>query len=263
MRTSRFFWGVVLVLAGSILVLQNLGVLPGSFWGVFWPLMFILFGGWILIGPTLRKREWQSETAALPLQGVTEATIEVHHGAGRLFVDGQAEPGYLFSGSFAGGVRQEEQRDGNRLRLKLRPAEEMWGPWVGDSGGMNWNLGLTREIPLRLAFKTGAGENTLNLETLNVEDLQIETGASSSEVTLSAQAAFCRVSIKAGAASMQVRVPEGVAASIRLTGGLMSSDINPARFPNVGGEYRSLDYDTAERRVEIHIEAGAGSIAVI
>jgi hypothetical protein len=263
MRSSRLFWGVVLVLAGSILVLQNLGILPGSFWGVFWPLALILFGGWILIGPTLRHREWKSEAVALPLQEVSEATIEVHHGAGQLYVDGQAEMGHLFSGSFAGGVRQEERRDGNRLYLKLRPAEEMWGPWVGETGGLNWNLSLTGDIPLRLLFKTGAGENKFNFESLNLEDLQIETGASSSDVTLSGRASFCRVSIKAGAASVQVRVPEGVAASIRLSGGLMSSDVNSERFPNVGGEYRSPDYDRAARRVEISIEAGAGSISII
>ncbi len=264
MRSSRLFWGVALVLAGSILVLQNLGILPGSFWGVFWPLALILFGGWILLGPTLRRREWKTEVAALPLQGVTEATIEVHHGAGRLFVDGQAEAGQLFSGSFAGGLRQDEQRDGSRLRLKLRPSEDLWGiPFGPETAGVEWHVGLSPTLPLRLEFKTGAGENNLNLAGLQVEDLRIETGASSSDVTLSAIASFCRVSVKAGAASVVLRVPEGVAASIRVSGGMMSSQINAARFPNLGNEYRSPDYDTAQRKVEISIEAGAGSVEVL
>jgi hypothetical protein len=44
---------------------------------------------------------------------------------------------------------------------------------------------------------------------------------------------------------------------------LGSTQIDEARFPRIGDIYQSLDYATAENRVDMDIQAGVGSLRVI
>jgi len=45
-----WFWGVVLVLVGGYALLSNLGLLRWVRADVFWPLLLIALGAWLLIG---------------------------------------------------------------------------------------------------------------------------------------------------------------------------------------------------------------------
>jgi hypothetical protein len=61
---------------------------------------------------------------------------------------------------------------------------------------------------------------------------------------------------------VNVQVPDGVAARIRIKGGMASRNIDESRFPRVGDEFRSPGYDTADDRADIDIQGGAGSFTV-
>ena len=66
-----------------------------------------------------------------------------------------------------------------------------------------------------------------------------------------------------GAASVHVEIPDGVAAQIRVRGGLSTFNIDQTRFPLVSdGLYRSADYATAQNRVDLDIETGLTSIEI-
>lgn len=264
MRSSRLFWGLVLAAAGVILLLQNMGVLPGSFWMVLWPFMLILIGAWILLGPVIGRGEWKTEQVSIPLNGANEAEVRLKHGAGRIRVYALQTQGELLSGSFEGGLVHENS-GGLMPRITLHPPESAWiFPWMGSHTGFNWNFGLNRDIPIRIKVESGAGEAVFDLVDLLVKELSIETGASSTEVTLPARAGHTQVMIKAGAASVKLRVPEGVAANIHIQSGLSGNTINTQRFPSLGGgAYRSADYDSATNQIDIRIESGVGSIDVL
>ena len=65
-----------------------------------------------------------------------------------------------------------------------------------------------------LEFNTGAGEARLDLTDLRVTNLRLQTGASSTDVTMPANAGHTKAKIDAGAASITIRIPSGVAARI-------------------------------------------------
>lgn len=266
MRGNRLFWGLVLILLGTLFLLQTVGVLSWSVWAYFWPLMLILVGGWILLRPRLGgKASLQAETLAIPLGAASEASVEFNHGAGRLLVSDGAGAAQLLEGSFVGGVRHSVQQEGPLTRVKLSADNILTPldmPWAGEEG-LRWDVKLTREVPLELTFHTGAGENRINLRELKVRRILLETGASSTEMTLPAQSPFCRVDVRAGAASVVLRVPQGVAGRIVMESGLVGSKIDPQRFPYNGTTYETPGYDQAERRVEIKVEAGLGSIEIV
>jgi hypothetical protein len=172
--------------------------------------------------------------------------------------------GDLLSGTFIGGVDEQHSRQGNQLRLRLQNPDNMifgWPPMVGPQG-YHWNFALAKNIPIRLELKTGASETELDLSELKVTDLELDTGASSNQITLPANAGYTRLRVHAGAASIKIRVPDGVAARIRYQGGLSGINIDTSRFPSQGNFYQTPGFDSAANRVEIEVETGVGSVDI-
>jgi hypothetical protein len=79
---------------------------------------------------------------------------------------------------------------------------------------------------------------------------------------LPARAGRTRAEVKGGLASVNMIVPQGVAARIQLQTGLTGNNIDTNRFPLVGGVYQSSDYDSAVNKVDIFVEGGMGSFDV-
>ena len=133
-----------------------------------------------------------------------------------------------------------------------------WGP----RGMLDWRVRLNPDVPLTLHLETGASATDLDLQTLKVTEFKLNTGASSNQITLPAQAGYTLAEIKSGAAAVNVRVPADVAARIQAQGGLASIDIDTTRFPRTGSIYQSPDYDTAANKVKLRIETGVGAVSV-
>jgi hypothetical protein len=263
MRRQSMIWGAVLLLAGLVLLLENLGYLTFlniSVWQLLWPLAFIALGVWILLGSRLQRRG-ETQMLVLPLEEATEAEIRVDYGAGELHIEGGSTA--LVEGAFEPGVEHKLHQRGGRAVLRLRsPSVVMW-PWGWAPGTRRrWELRLNERIPLTLSVHSGASDCHLNLEQLQVTRLRIESGASSLNVTLPARAGHTEVQISTGAASLDMRVPEGVAARIRVEGALASTTVARTRFPRQGNIYLSPDYDTAAHRVDIKVETGVGSTTI-
>ncbi len=268
MRRGSLFWGVIFIVVGGIWLLDQLGLMVGvNIWNLIWPSILIILGLWVLLGARREIKPIEVEQVTLPLEGAERARIHLKFDAGRLRVGSDIGPTELIDGIFSGGVDHHVKQEGDRLDLDMRlPSQGFpdvilpwnWGRWAG----FEWNLGLNGEIPLELDVDTGASEAKLDLEDLKVVDLRLDTGASSTEITLPAKAGFTKVVIDAGAASLRIRVPSGVAARIKTKGALVGVDIDRSRFPREGGVYQSPDYSTAENKADIDVDLGAGSISV-
>ena len=269
MRRHVPFWGIVLILIGILLLLGNAGVFEGvNVWNLFWPLLLMAFGAWILLGALGGRRPIEVEQASIPLDGATSAYVEVHHGAGRLTVGAGAGPNELAAGEFRGGLEYQAERSGDSLRVNMNISAREWGFWAqpwhwwGPGGALDWNVRFNDDIPLSLKFETGATEMRLDLTDLRVTDLEIKTGASETTLTLPARAGFTRMKLESGAASLKVRVPQGVAARIRAKTGIADVKVDTTRFPRAEGAYQSPDYDTAANKVDMDIETGVASVYI-
>lgn len=264
MRRSSLFWGIVIVLAGVLLLLQQMGLLLFNFWAVFWPLMLILAGIWFLLGPSMFRRDYQEEAVSIPLEGATEADIRFRHGAGSLRIGALPNGTELLSGTCVGGVDLKVHHHDNRVKARLSTAPDVWFGFPGTMGGrgLAWDLKLSRSVALTLDLESGASESTLDLSDLNVKELEVQTGASSTDITLPARAGYTRVTVKSGAATVNLRLPEGVAGRIYIQSGLAGISVDTARFPQVSGVYETPGYTAAANKAEICIETGVGSIDI-
>jgi len=266
MRRSTWFWGILLILIGVLLLLNNLGFLNVNIWGLVGSALLVGLGLWILWGVVIGRPITRTEAVTIPLEGARRAHLRVQHGAGRLRVGAGAGADELVTGTFGGGLDYRARRDGDALNVRMRVPDYRWSaalPWHwGQGGNLDWSFGLNGEIPLSLTFETGASDMQLDLTDLRVTELQLKTGASSTDVTLPANAGHTSVSFSGGAASAIIRVPSGVAARVRTSGGLADIKVDRNRFPRLGGIYQSEDYDAAPNKADIRVEMGVGSINV-
>jgi hypothetical protein len=265
MNRQSAFWGLLLILIGVLFIFGNL--LQIDVWGLVWPIVLILLGAWIVWGVISGQQPRETEVMAIPLDGASRARVHLRHGAGRLTLGPGVEEGELLSGSFDGGVDHQSHREGDGLDVKIRVPVGDWSlfatPWTRwQRGGLEWRVALNGSIPLDLDLGTGASESRLDLRELQVTSLRLNTGASATELTLPAHAGFTEARLRSGAASLNVWVPEGVAARIRASGGLAEIAVDRERFPRQGSFYQSPDYETAVNRVDLDIETGVGSVRV-
>jgi len=262
MSKGTMFWGSVLILVGAVLLLDNLGFLGDiNIWSIIWPLVIIALGVWIIWGNYFRKQP-AGESLSIPLEDASQAHLRLQHGAGRLTLYAGAIPGELLAGDFGGGVEVDKRREGDSLRIKMNsPVQFIPFSWY-PGYSLDWKIALSRDIPLSLELETGASETRLDLDDLRISELRLKTGASSTNVNLPANAGFTRVMVESGAASVDIRIPSGVAARIRSRGGLSSLSLDRSRFPRTGEIYQSADYDTASNKVDIDIQMGVGSVTI-
>lgn len=267
MNRGRYFWALMIILLGVLLLLSNFDLIQVNIWGLIWPIFLVALGVWFLLGTTLSRRTIEAEEVSIPLEGAAEASLRIKHGAGRMHMGIGPGMGQLLEGRFGYGLKYTTQREGDHLRVEMKPSDDflpnIFMPWMwGPGGALDWDFGLTPDIPLNLHFETGAGEAGLDMRELKVKELRLQTGASATTVTLPARAGYTRVNIEAGVASVRLTVPEGVAVDIKAKSGLASVQIDQKRFPRQGEHYRSPDYENAANKIDMVIETGVGSVEV-
>jgi hypothetical protein len=264
MKRNQLFWGIVLLLVGGLMLANEMGIkLPNgmSLTGLFWPVVLIFGGVWVLAGVFFRGNV-ETENASIDLQGASTASLKISHGAGELKIHSGANLNEFAHGSFAGGLEHKASRNGDRLEVRMRPAKDvMEFPFFGPRTQLDWDIALNAEIPTALTLNVGANKSMLDLRDMNITDLKLETGASDTHLTLPARGRF-RADFDLGAASLEVIVPDSLSARIRASFGMAGVSIDESRFPRNGSYYQSPDYDSAANAVDMTIDAGAASIKV-
>jgi hypothetical protein len=263
MRRNALFWGFFLVVMGALLLMWNFDIITFNVWGAIGSLFLVLLGIWFLFGMLRGRQELEIEHVSVPLEGASQARIVIEHGIGIANLSGPVEPGTLMSGDFGGGLKWRTTHDGSQQRLTMKMADFFVPPFFPMGPELRWDFGLSRDVPLTLKVKAGAGMLDLDLGDLRVVDLDFDGGVGTSKLTLPANAGHVRAKISGGVGTLTLQIPEGVAASIRTTGGIGTISVNRERFPRVGEHrYESPDYATAENKIEMRVDGGVGTVTI-
>ena len=112
-------------------------------------------------------------------------------------------------------------------------------------------------------FEIGAAEfEARHLGNLNAERIEVDAGVG--QVTLWLNGRWQRdasVSIDMGLGALELRVPEGLGLRLRKEGFLVSLDSEG--LVKRGDWYYSLDYEDADRKVTVDLDAAFGSVKVV
>ncbi len=261
MRRGEVFWGSLLVLLGVLFFLHAAGYIAGDVFSWFWPFVVIAIGIWILTGSFMTRIDFNNaDKFSIPLQGATEAQLEINHGAGQIDLSAGADAGDFLTGVSGVGMNQSSHMDGDKLEVEI-DAGPSFMPFIGPEGGV-WQFRLNPDLPMSLEIDAGASRLNLDLHDLQVKYFSFDGGASHVTLTLPARVENMVADLEAGAASIDLNVPQGVGLRLRLKS-VGTLKIDEGRFvPREGRTYQSADYDTAKYRAEVNIEGGATSIRV-
>ncbi len=296
-RRGGLVWPVILIGAGIVFLLNNMGVLSWGVWETLfrlWPVLLIAIGLDILIG---RRSVWGSlfvaalllavlagaigfgvpqwnrastgalttETVSQPLNGAKRAEVTIGFGAGGLNIKALDESAGLIEGkvmlSPTEHLTRQASSSGDTLKFELR-SRGISTVWPGQTwdGDKVWDLGLNRDVPIRLEINTGVGRSNLDLSNLNVTELDLQGGVGQVNLNLP-QRGRLDAKIQGGVGEVIVTVPKGVATRIRTEGGLGDISVRGA-YDRSGNTYTSPGFSSAENRVDLRIQGGIGRVIV-
>lgn len=134
------------------------------------------------------------------------------------------------------------------------------------TGASESDLDISEPNPSRIEtarFEVGAAEfRARNLGNLNADRIEVDAGVGS--LTLGLEGRWRRdaqLSVDMGLGSLDLRVPEGL--GIRLRKDSFLTSLDSEGLVKRGDVYESLDFEDADRRVTIDIDAAFGSVSVV
>jgi hypothetical protein len=295
-----FVWPVVLIGAGVVFLLNNLGLVGWDVWGTLlrlWPVLLIAIGLDLLVGrrfpvgsallagvlvvvlalavqgalplavnASASANVDRTETVSQATEGAARATVDIRFGSGELNVNPlPSDSGQLVEGtadlSRGESLRQDYRKNGDAGYFTLESGGS-WssGPDFFFDQAKSWDLGLNRDLPLDLKVNPGAGRSTLDLVNLTLRRLDVEGGVGQVTVKLPVTGKYT-VRINAGVGQVIVMVPEGLAARIQVDGGLGGVSAQ-GDFTREGDTYVTGDYAGAENRATVEVDGGVGQIVL-
>lgn len=292
-------WPVILIGAGIVFLLNNLGVLDWSVWGTLWrlwPVLLIaagldmLIGRRSLLGSALVALlllavlglavgrglpQWgasgvstvdRTESISQDLKGAERAEVEIGFGTGTLNLSVLPEGSpQLIKGTLDLSRGESLTLDHSGAGAVERLLLKSNGTWTGSTNiapdeRKTWDLELNRDIPINLKIGIGVGRSILDLTQINLTGLEINGGVGEASVKLPARGRF-DVNVDGGLGQITLIIPQGLAASIQVDGGLGGIRV-AGDFDRDGEDYVSPGYSTAEHRANITIDGGIGQIVI-
>ena len=119
---------------------------------------------------------------------------------------------------------------------------------------------LTNQIPLEIQIKTAASTETLDLTTLRINYLEINSQASSLKVIFDGSNSS-QARIKTSASNVELQIPKELEAKIRIDSKVKTVSID-SRFKEKDGQYQTEGFDKAFTRLDIEINSLAGSVKI-
>ena len=276
-RGSRsFFWPIMLISVGILLLLSNLEIVSWNTWNLvwrFWPLVLVAIGIDVIFGQRSTLGAILSAMLVLAVLAVIAGavffadqlpmisrfaedtpweTAHVEHVLGdfeaaEIFIDYTSLPGnlyalkdstYLIEGDLAyrGELVFEVDQRGSTADITLD--SRYTGTWTSfqSSPHAEWEIGLTPEIPLEISLDSGSGSCVFDLSGLMVENLFLDSGSGSIQIFLPEDQSF-DFRLDSGSGSLRIDLPEGTGVRVVLDSG--SGSFNPGSdFVLVSGERR-------------------------
>lgn len=287
-------WPVLLITAGVLFLLSNMGVLHVDFWQLWrlWPVLLILSGLEMILGrrsflgnllmlvitvavigvvvyilvysPQLigAGRTPSDMTIMEPMDGAEQAELHVDFAAGQLDIQQLEDSNSLIEGDLKLATSKKpnwqvsHQQD--KAVMVLGYSGSNFSNW---GNGDDWRVELSPRVGFDLDLEMGAGDAEVSLTGLDIHDLKFEAGAGRGVIILPRQGDF-NANITGGVGQLIVEIPEGMAARIKVERGVGGLSV-PDRFKSIGDNvYVSNDWDTNENRVEMEINVGVGMVTL-
>jgi cell wall-active antibiotic response 4TMS protein YvqF len=290
-RYRSFFWPGVLILAGVIALLVNTGVLPVDrlieLVGL-WPLILIVLGLELIVRRTLRGTTGDVAAALIVLiaiagaaayvtlapnpaatsshdfsgdvGGLSQATVKLDVGAANVTMSGGGDLGaklYRAHIDYSGTAPEVSfERESAVLTIK-QPSSGIFG----QSRKFDVTLQLNPSVSWIIDEHSGATNDTMQLGSLHVASIAINSGASRDDITLGAPSGPVQVRINGGALTVRLHRPSPVKFSVEVSGGASTLDVD-GRTSHAVGKLQFATGDLGSDYYRIQVSGGACTVSL-
>lgn len=287
---NRVFIGLIILLIGFAYLFKALGIISFSF-SLFslWPILIILFGLSLLSKRNIVSNIIAIITILLVLfviflmifypninnnlsikntpininleQNILKAKIGLIAGAGEINILGGANQDKIIQGNLLSNIMDLEINSkvvNNNQIVSLEPKDKI-GSFKREPKN-DLSLRLNTETPLDFTFQGGASNINIDLRSVLAENINIQTGASKLDLKIGNRISS-NVKINAGASSINVTLPKDVGVMLTIDSGLSSKTLTNFIVEN-DRVYKTLDYDSQEKKIEIEISMGIADLNI-
>jgi len=290
LKIGRALLGIVFIFCGLVYLGVNIGIfdwtLLANLWRL-WPLLLVALGLSLLARsrfPRLlifflfivvaiaglfllwRQSEFQqlglNDTQAVDVtfEPDTELVkLDIRLPAATLKLSGPADTNKLLTGRVeTRGLENEVTRERNDKREGIHITQAgSSAPFVGVQGLVE--LQLSSRVPFEIYSHIGKTDATLDFSSLNVERLDLVSGASSVDILFGDIAAHTEATIQVGASSVNLSAPTGVGVRLHVTSGVTSTSIDGLEKIDEH-LFESKEFAIAPKQIMIDVQSGVSSI---
>jgi len=282
-RYRSFFWPAVLILAGVIALLVNTNVIPADRLYLLvdlWPVILIVIGLEIIVRRTtqggtaelagalivvlaiagaatyvalspnpssIQTHDWSASAGK-----IAKASVEIDAGDATVTMSGNSDLGgdlYRAHIEYSGGSHPQVELDRSSGALTISQSNKFFL----QSQKFAVTLQLDTEVSWSIQINSGSTTDTLNLSSLHIRSLNLNTGSSHDEITLGPPLGIVPVQINGGELTVLVHRPTQTRFSVDVSGGEVSLDADGHHFGAVGKVgYHTGDLGSDAYRIQVN-----------
>ena len=271
-RYRSFFWPMLLIGAGLIWLLANLGIIrPTSLEALIslWPLILIVIGLDLLFGrrspviggligllailavlavliagpalglPTASVGVLQTRTLTEPVNGATSADVILDFSSQPVSLHPVKSAANLLEAQieYYGGLSYASTGSAAR-KISLTPSGG-FSFFLGSDANARWDIGLNPAIPISLHLGGASGSQSLDLSTLHLTAFFLDQGSGSVDASLPPSPDAYTAEFQGASGSLDLSLPANANLTLRLTGGSGSINLHLPAGAAVRVEVRS------------------------
>lgn len=207
----------------------------------------------------------QSEKSSINIQNENALDVSIRLGAGDLRLSGStdkaAEVDFSYNIEDLKPVIDYRVVDG---KGQLSIIQSNMNKPMGNLEGLKYkgNVILNKKLPVTLYVKTGAGENLLDLRTVQLQSAEIYTGVGQTTINFAGdyKKAF-DASVESGIGNTEIIVPKNVGVKILIENGI--GKVETQGLKSVEKDiYVNESYEKAKVKTNLKIKMGVGDLKI-
>jgi len=302
MTVSRIRNGVILLSVGIVLLLNNLDYVDWSVWVSIlslWPVLLIAIGIEKIFAKTSLNFLAYLSPILLLIAILGPAYYYYHHETDNVTYEGKifrwekemsppVKRGFATFDFKAGTLKTDASQDklvlaeldywrreplclynysdkDSTVRLEIKDRDHFWRGWFkpGIKNRHQWDVFLSDKIPWELAIENAVMSGNLDFSALTVENLSVDSDASTLKIKLGNKAKNLKAKIDSDASTLELLLPKDAGLKIENRSSLSSTNFKDISINHEKKKYWTSNYDSAPSKIEILLHGGISTLKVV
>lgn len=292
----RIIWGIVFIGIGALFFGRNLNRLDfdiGELLLRFWPVIFIIIGLTILADITksvilrffviviiiaifalpfifdfltIPTKVVKSSEATILLKDAKTLDISIDAGAIDFLIDNDISAKNAVEASLSSKyltLKSSEKQNADSLRVDLTFKKAVSNIFQFNNIVNKFKIHINDFLTIKtLEINVGASTINADLTPFKIENIDLDTGATTLNLKFGTKSNQQNVKIDSGASTLNIKVPTETGIQLQYDGGLTSKNL-PDDFISVSrGLYQSENYGSAAKKIIFDVNLGAATLNI-